>query len=522
MKLIPSERRNTANYWCSWRNQRMFMPIPYFHMRLFDFDTHSRIQREMLSDEVLFGKRGILSCYMEDVRGDMLVMLDDGWDVPYKGGYYSFGSLELNRERFPYGGSTPAENLAILSGKIKALGYAGTGLWVPMSCIGESADNKFSLSEFGEYWTERAKWLDEADISYLKVDWGFHENDMEYRELLTDILKKYAPRIQVEHTVPDGWFHSGEQDKNAFGKALSISDSFRCYDVRFDFNSVTTLGRATMVLTLDCDLREDCRGLVNVGEEPYVAAALGCTMGIMSHPLLRGSVISMIPEDFQNGISRRATLKSEYHSFDHYVRALRWQRSAPAFSYKKGDTLCSDTLLEDSWTYEKEPYPYDRNDLQGKTVRQSAPQIVARCTSLPEIVRKDGHSCEDYEPYIAASLNPMTGAYTVAALPRTIDQVMNCTTPKAEVVCRGLLADKQFAVFGSFERLTLEFDVSIEGKRLFGGDILLDDHGDITDMVGISIKGNRLTLDGALLDKIGLAKASFHDLSDPGSVFALV
>jgi len=519
MKIIPTEGRNTASYWCSWRNQRMFMPNPYFHMRLFDFDTHSRVQREMLNDEFLFGKRGILSRYMQDIRGDMYVMLDDGWDIPYKGSYSSFGSLELNTERFPYGGATPAEDLAILSRKVRELGYAGTGLWVPVSCIGESAEAPFDIHRFGEYWTERAKWLGEADISYLKVDWGFHENDIEYRTLLTDIFKRYAPDMQVEHTVPDGWFYKPERDLKPFADTLAISDSFRCYDVRFDFNSVSTLGRAAAMLTLDTKVREDCEGLINVGEEPYIAAALGCTMGIMSHPLLRGSVISMIPDDFENGISNRQTLKSEYHSFDHYVRALRWQRLAPAFSYTSGETLCSDNWLKDSWTYKKEPYPYDRNDLCGKTIVQTAPQIVARRAPLPTVAHSENNA---YEPYIAASLNPISGAYTVAALPRTIDGVMNCTTPKADVICRALSADKPFAVFGRFASLTLEFDRPIEGMRLFGGDLLLDDHGDITDLDGVRISGNRLTLDGDLLERLGLERVSLHDLSDPGCVFVLV
>ena len=53
MRLIPSEGKNTANYWCSWRNQRLFMPNPFLHMRLYDAPKHNKIQRDMLSDEFL-------------------------------------------------------------------------------------------------------------------------------------------------------------------------------------------------------------------------------------------------------------------------------------------------------------------------------------------------------------------------------------------------------------------------------------------------------------------------------------
>ena len=522
MKLIPSEGRNTANYWCSWRNQRLFMPIPYFHMRQYDLKTHNEIQREMLSDEFLFGKRGIVSCYMEDIRKDMYIMLDDGWDIPYQNNYEAFGSLELNEDRFPYGGKTPAENLAILSQKVKDLGYSGTGLWVPVQCIGETVQNPFTKEQFRDYWIARAKWLDEADIAYLKVDWGIHCSDVDYRLLLTDIFKQYAPHMQVEHTVVEGWFHDETRDNTDFSDVLRISDSFRLYDVRFDFNSVSTLSRAAALLSLDCDVRTDCAGLINVGEEPYIAAALGCTMGIMSHPLLRGTVMSVVPDDFHNGISTRATLKSEYHSFDHYQRALRWQRLAPAFSYRKGETICSQKRLEDTWTYQKEPYPYDANDLKGKTIRQSAPQIIARGTALPQIIQKGNTVHQPYAPYIVASKNRETGVYTVASLPRTIDGVMNYTTPLVSVVCTGLSADKCFAVFGEFESLTLEFDRPIEGMKLYGGDLLLDDHKEITSLAGVRLEGNRLQLDGTLLSRLGTEKAAYHDLSDPGSVFQLI
>ena len=58
MQLIPCEGRNTQNYWCSWRNQRLFMSNPFLHMRLFDKKAHEALQRDMLSDEFLFGTPG--------------------------------------------------------------------------------------------------------------------------------------------------------------------------------------------------------------------------------------------------------------------------------------------------------------------------------------------------------------------------------------------------------------------------------------------------------------------------------
>ena len=115
MKLIPSEGKNTANYWCSWRNQRFFMPNPFFHMRQYDIPEHNKIQRDMLSDEFLFGKRGVLVNHMQDIRKDMYVLLDDGWDVPYNDNCTAVGSLVLNEERFPYQKESPACGNPVLS-----------------------------------------------------------------------------------------------------------------------------------------------------------------------------------------------------------------------------------------------------------------------------------------------------------------------------------------------------------------------------------------------------------------------
>ncbi|MBO7761430.1 MAG: hypothetical protein J6T24_01395 [Clostridia bacterium] len=523
MRLIPSTQKNTANYWCSWRNQRLFMPNPFFHMRLYDQKQHEAIQRDMLSDAFLFGSPGVVSRYMEGIRGDMLVMLDDGWDLPYEGDYTRVGSLILNRDRFPYGGRTPADDLAILNEKITSLGYSGTGLWVPMTRLGEDYAHPGDLESFIAYWRERAAWMRHAGIAYLKVDWGVHSRHTHYRAALSELLHKEVPGMLVEHAVLDGWFFDPTADRAILKNTLAISDSFRCYDVKFEFNSASTLGRAAAMLGLDCDLAEGCLGLINVGEEPYLAAALGCTMGIMSHPLLRGSVITMLPDSFQNGMATTRMLKSDFHSFDHYERALRWQRLAPAFPYVKGGTEISDTVLEDSWTYDKEPYPFPRHELRGRSVRQCAPAAVARGTALPHVsLPHTPYEEKTYLPYTVASRHPVTGAFSVATLSRTVDGVMNCTTPAADVLCRALSADCPFAAFGEYRTLTLEFDRPIDGYRLFGGDILLDEAGELTGVPGVCIEGNRLTLHGDLLHRIGTEAASFHDLSDPGTVFSLI
>ncbi len=524
MRLIPNEAKNTANYWCSWRNQRLFMSNPFFHLRLTDKAKHEACQRDMLSDAFLFGEPGVLAGdYMQGVRRDMIVMLDDGWDLPWRGDYTTPGSLILNERRFPYGGKTPAENLAILSRKVADLGYSGTGLWVPMTAQDETWQSLYTLDKFTEFWEERARWMAEAGIAYLKVDWGIHQHHVPYRAALTDVIHRLSPGTVVEHAVLDGWWFDPNADRTRLADVMRISDAFRCYDVKFEFNAVSTLARASTMLTLGVEMQEGCAGIVNAGEEPYLAAALGCAMGIMSHPLLRGSVITMLPDDFKNGITTQRLLKSDFHSFDHYERALRWHRIAPPMSYAAAPVLTSEEWLEDSWTYDKEPYPFPAHELRGKTCRQSAPAVVSRGCPLPEVTVEKRPSWDIlHRPFTVASRHPESGAFAIATLPRTVDGVMNCTTPRVDIRASGLSPDHPFAVFGEYKTLTLVFDTDIEGYRLFGGDLLLDDQPELTGREGVTASGNTLTLDGELLSRLGTECASFHDLADPGSVFRLV
>ena len=82
--------------------------------------------------------------------------MDDRWDVPLSGDNTYYGSLILNKEKFPN------FTLKALTEQIKSLGWKGLGGWV---CAQESEIHKTSNSPI-DYWEERLKEAKEAGISY--------------------------------------------------------------------------------------------------------------------------------------------------------------------------------------------------------------------------------------------------------------------------------------------------------------------------------------------------------------------
>ena len=75
MNLINEDIKPTGNYWCSWRTQSTALENEELRKKGFNL-------RNRIDEEFLFGNIGVLSKYFEPIRGDITVVLDDGWDVP--------------------------------------------------------------------------------------------------------------------------------------------------------------------------------------------------------------------------------------------------------------------------------------------------------------------------------------------------------------------------------------------------------------------------------------------------------
>jgi hypothetical protein len=67
-------------------------------------------------------------------------------------------------------------------------------------------------------------------------------------------------------------------------EVLQHTDVYRTYDVTSILSLLTTLDRVSEMLK-GAEGHSEVHGLLNVEDEVYVAAALGCTMGILRHPL---------------------------------------------------------------------------------------------------------------------------------------------------------------------------------------------------------------------------------------------
>ena len=153
MNLIPEAPLKTGNYYCTWDAQCDAMHTRYP-------TAESVSSRDAMNEEFLFGENGLLNSF-EGVRGDLIVVLDDGWDVPY--GVTDrrlFGSLEADPERFPsLRALPPAERLRALADRVRALGYRGLGLWIPTQTPSLVNGKEVSLSpqEERRYWEERAR-----------------------------------------------------------------------------------------------------------------------------------------------------------------------------------------------------------------------------------------------------------------------------------------------------------------------------------------------------------------------------
>ena len=460
--FIPERAVKCYDYFCTWQSQADDAKKKHGDVR----DI-----RNSINSEFLFSEDGILKNYFKDNRENIIVVLDDGWDVPYDASNYdftdcsAFGSLELNEDRFPQFAGEPRERLKKLCDCIKGMGYGGVGIWVCANAVGEKEENCLSKAEMREYWKERAKWCDYAGVEYWKVDWGIYEHDIAFRKMLTEIVHEYAPNLKIEHSVPqDAWqFGTGNETiMDEYEGVLPISDYFRTYDVLSKLETAVTLYRITeCVQAVESANASEC--ILNVEDELEIAAALGCSAGIMRHP-------KWMPER------------------DNKIRAvLNWHKIAPPFPLGATPIKLSKQTLTDAYSFEGlQEGHWLYKIANGKTAEVVCPAIIARNTELPVVTSK-GEA-----PFVVCSLNPCSGAYTIGFLKRTFGGEEN-----RELLCDAEIQLSDFkapiGIFGRFSKITVQFDESISGARLYMQKLDTEETFDITHCVNDA--GNSFTID---------------------------
>jgi hypothetical protein len=514
VNLVPAAPGKTPSYWCTWGVQNYSLVVP-------DELSHSTVANN-LTERQMFGEAGWAKKYLDKVRGDLYIVYDLGWDVPpglqFDKERWRLGTLEVATGKFPSCTGSPEERLRKLNGLTKSAGWRGAGIWVPAQAPGDGRDGGLiPAKELEEHFRTRLRWSRAAGIEYWKVDYGARAGDADFRRMLTRLAREEAPGLRLEHgrncgPLNDeevGWEKLVANRNGSFrtwdnGRILaqatelmSFSDVLRTYDVTAHFSMPTTLDRVAQLLA-EGTKQKGNGGLINCEDEPYIAAALGCAMGVLRHPQWREyKGRSYDPYQVRKRI-------------DEVTRAVRWQRIAPAFGVGEAPVTLDTEFLLDRWRFgQGETWAWW---VIGKDVVQGAPARVARGMALPE-VKADKES-----PFVAASRHP-NGAVAVATLPR-ISVERGIHLPLADVTIDIGDGSAPLGVFGMFRSLTLKVSGGLRSRRVWAQDLAGDLATDITDEV--KAEGDAVKLRCPMTCEVGLTATTPGDMSNPAMVVKLI
>lgn len=475
--LVPEKPSQAPDYLCTWNLQGYVE----------NYESPD-MMRKAMNEENIFGKgkyQNWIGLY-PSIRQDLYFVMDDSWDIPKDMNANSnnpyLGTTELNTERFPSFTGDPTERLKKLSDRIKREGWKGAGGWI----CAQKAEAYANIAE-EEYWMERIKTANAAGFGYWKVDWGTMCREDGWRQMLTTLGKQYAPHLFIEHAM-----------KNEY---IEFSDVFRTYDVENIIAQPVTIQRICNLLHYKA--QDGVKGLINCEDEPYIAAGLGCAIGVMRHPF-----IGNLPNGKQD-YAFPPVGRDLKKRLDEVVRGVRWHRIAEPFAVG-GDFTIDKVKLEDFWVLQKDETWVNRQE--NSVLKESAPARVSRGMALPEV-----SDTGDDRPFILASRYP-NGAVAIASIGRALGREYVSKEVSVTVPLENW--DIPIGLFGYFKEVTFILPTKISGKKIYAQDLAGEMPVNITRKV--KIKGNRLTLPGEVIRKIGLMNASEGDCSDPGLVLKIV
>ena len=487
LNLIPGHPNPSPDYYCTWQTQ-LYATC----------DGKPLAQRRTIGEKMLFEKEKPYgwAYFYETARSDLFLVMDDSWDVPLDGNSAYYGSLILNDEKFPEATQNSANNgesLKRLTDRIKALGWKGLGGWV---CAQESKQFAGDLTP-EQYWTKRLIEANKADFSYWKVDWGEKAGDADFRRLMTDLAKNYAPNLTIEHAIIED--------------VIPYSDVYRTYDVPAILSIPMTMRKLREVL-VGKKAEIGYKGLINCEDEVYIAAAGGFIMGVMRHPYAGAFC------DGRADMSFPALHRNLKTKIQEVTRAARWHRIAPAFGVGEGTLWIDDAELCDTWRFDNaeeeiETWWFEQplfKNMKNGIMSVSAPARISRGCQLPSVVTDENGRV----PYIVASKHP-NGAYAIATLGRTLERTYEI--PRCEVSFNVDDADT-VAAFGDYQTLILETAHETVTTVLMQ-DLAADTAYNVTE--DVLIENGNVKISGELLRKIGTVSQSMGDTSEPGVVIRL-
>ena len=478
--LVPGTPSSAPDYFCTWNIQSYVIS-----------HKGNALTRRSINEENMFGDgryQDWLGFY-PSIRSDLFFVMDDSWDIPLEENSRDdnpyFGTMELGEDRFPSFKGDPATRLKALVDSVKTKGWKGLGGWV---CAQQAADSLGVAPE--EYWTRRLKDADEAGFSYWKVDWGANERSGKWREMLSRLGREHAPELYIEHALGTDF--------------IRFSDVYRTYDVENVISQPLTIRRITELLPYSPD--GVAKGIINCEDEPYIAAGLGCAIGIMRHPFA-GSY----PEGGQD-VGFPPVGHNYKKCLDEVVRAVRWHRIAEPFGVD-GDYNAESLILTDSWKF-RENETWKQEHKPGFVIYESAPATVSRHMPLPIV-----EDTTSTRPYVLASTYPC-GAVAVSAVGRALGR--EYVTKAVPVTIESRDWHAPVGIFGSFESVTIRYPSAPERKKIsvFAQDLAGEVPVDITREVRID--GNCMTVSKETIDRVGLMNATEGDLSGPGLVIKVM
>jgi hypothetical protein len=460
--------------------------LPALDPAILEGESGSKLAHNAMSESVVFGKDGWAHRFFSRIRSDLYLLLDDGWEA---GGTATF---ELEKSKFSSFQGSAVERLYQVNRAAKNANWRGAALWC-RNTPGGAEDARLEELSRG------------ADIRYWKIDIGDPEfNLVRVRD------QKHIP-LTLEHVhgeLPvngdwraDGRFGNQPWDSRRM-QILAHTDIYRTYDVTSILSLPTTLDRLAEMLK-GAEGHSEIRGLLNVEDEAYLAAVMGCTMGVLRYPL---SGLRPKPDTdlFFNG-PRQAKRR-----MDEVVRAVRWQRIAPPLPAGNGEVRVSAETLIDSWIFERGQTW--QNELVGQKVNQGAPARLSRNIELPQV---EAHG---ELPFIFAMKFP-NGAVALGCHERTLPG-RGWFVPKCAATLEVGDAHGPFGVFGDFESVTFNLNSAIGNFRVLAQDLAGDNAFDVTSKV--QVRGRSLHLPGEIIRRIGLEAATPGDVSSPGLLIALV
>lgn len=470
------------------------------------------------------------------IRQDLTFIMDDSWDIPkgeldadgvcdkYGASKRPDGSnydnpylarLALDETRFPSFAGGDMQRLRKLVVAVKQRGWRSLGGWVcaqnPIMYTKEytGKDNTMANSkqwteqQEEQFWKKRLAEANWAGFDYWKVDWGNKDRNEAFRRNLSQWGREVAPDVIIEHaSFQDGGPHHPEY--------ISFSQTIRSYDVNNNIAQAQTLQRLDD-LGRQADTEREGWGIINCEDEPYIAAGLGCAIGVMRHPYV-GAMPNGKQDtyfaDYGDG-SRR--LKNRLNET---VRAVRWHRIALPFTHMKDQWHSDGVKLGES----------------GNGKSWEAPARMSRRLPLPVITGDGAQS--DLRPYVMASLYD-NGCAALAIVNRNINGIYR--QQRVDVAFEPVHWNRKVGIFGYCRSVTLNYQEGLPDKpfKVFAQDLAVDEAPTAVPFT-VTSDGYGIVIDGSTIESLCQghdypyseveheAGKDYTDLSDPAIVLLVV